>query len=47
LGYISGDFAYFDSTFKVETYARDGNVPAETWACEDLRARFNAKEFVY
>jgi hypothetical protein len=47
LGYISGDFAYFDSTFKVETYSRDGNVPAETWACEELRARFDAKEFVY
>jgi hypothetical protein len=47
LGYISGDFGYFDSTFKVETYARDGNVPAEIWACDDLRARFDAKEFVY
>jgi hypothetical protein len=47
LGYISGDFAYFDSTFKVETYSRKGNVPAETWACDDLQERFDAKEFVY
>jgi hypothetical protein len=47
LGYISGDFAYFDSKFKVETYSQNGDVPDKTWACDDLRARFDAMEFVY
>jgi hypothetical protein len=47
LGYISGDFAYFDSKFKVETYSQDGDVPDRTWACDDLRVRFDAMEFVY
>ena len=47
LGYISGDFTYFESDFRVETYAQEGNIPIGDWACDGLRARFQAKELTY
>lgn len=47
LGYISGDFTYFDSQFRVETYAQDGDIPIDDWACDEWRARFQAKELTY
>jgi hypothetical protein len=47
LGYISGDFTYFEADFKVETYAQAGNLPGGSWACDDLRAGFQAMELVY
>ena len=47
LGYISGDFTYFDSEFRVETYAQAGDIPAGDWACDEWRARFQAKELTY
>jgi hypothetical protein len=47
LGYISGDFTYFDSDFRVETYAQAGDLPASSWACDEWRARFQAKELTY
>jgi len=47
LGYISGDFTYFDSDFRVETYAQAGDLPAGSWACDEWRDRFQAKELSY
>ena len=47
LGYISGDFTYFEQDFRVETYVQIGNLSSETWACDDLLARFQAKELMY
>jgi hypothetical protein len=47
LGYISGDFTYFEREFKVETFAQRGELPAGTWACDELRTRFEALEFVF
>lgn len=47
LGYISGDFTYFERKFRVETYAQSGDVPAATWACDELRARFETMELAY
>ena len=47
LGYISGDFTYFDSDFRVDTYAQAGDIPVGGWACDEWRARFQAKELNY
>ena len=47
LGYISGDFTYFDSDFRVETYAQAGDLPSGDWACDELIARFQAGELTY
>jgi hypothetical protein len=47
LGYISGDFTYFKQDFKIETYTRTGDLPAQPWACDELLARFQAKELTY
>jgi len=47
LGYISGDFTYFDSDFRVETYAQAGDLPAGSWVCDEWRDRFQAKELSY
>jgi hypothetical protein len=46
LGYISGDFTYFEQEFKVETYSQAGELLQDP-VCDELRARFQAKEFVY
>jgi len=47
LGYISGDFTYFDSDFRVETYAQAGDLPASGWVCDEWRDRFQAQELSY
>jgi hypothetical protein len=47
LGYISGDFTYFEREFKVEIFAQRGELPAGTWACDELRTRFEAMELVF
>jgi len=47
LGYISGDFTYFDSDFRVETYAQAGDIPIGDWACDEWRVRFQEKELTY
>ena len=47
LGYISGDFTYFDSEFRVETYAQAGDIPVGDWVCDEWRVRFQAKELIY
>ncbi len=47
LGYISGLFTYFDAIFQVVTYSQVGDLPLDTWACDDLLVRFQAMEFTY
>jgi hypothetical protein len=47
LGYISGDFTYFDRDFKIETHAQAGDMPASSWNCDELLAKFNLGELIY
>jgi hypothetical protein len=47
LGYISGDFTYFDRDFKIETHAQVGDMPASSWNCDELLAKFNLGELIY
>jgi hypothetical protein len=47
LGYVSGDFTYFEREFKVVTYASAGDLSNKAWVCDELRARLQANELTY
>jgi hypothetical protein len=47
LGYISGEFTYFESAFFVETYAQSGDAGQADPVCDDLVRRLQAGGMVY
>jgi hypothetical protein len=47
LGYVSGQFTYFEARFHAEVYARVGDLPMERWACDALVEKFNNGSLIY
>ena len=46
LGYVSGNFTYFESDFFAQVFAQAGFLPEEAWACDELVARFENKSLL-
>jgi len=44
LGYVSGQFTYFESDFFAETYASAGEIPKGSWNCDQMVAQYNASQ---
>jgi hypothetical protein len=47
LGYVSGQFTYFEADFQTEVYAQAGEPPSTRWKCEELVAKFETGELIY
>ncbi|MEJ2263040.1 MAG: hypothetical protein P8X95_06315 [Anaerolineales bacterium] len=47
LGYVSGQFTYFEADFQTEIYAQAGEPPLTSWKCEELVAKFETGELIY
>jgi hypothetical protein len=47
LGYVSGQFTYFEADFQTEVYAQAGEPPSASWKCEELVAKFETGELIY
>jgi len=47
LGYISGDFTYFESTFLIKVHAQQGQPPPGPWECDSLLEKFSSAELAY
>ena len=47
LGYVSGEFTYFESDFFAQVFAQTGYLSSEGgWACDELVARFQNKSLL-
>jgi hypothetical protein len=44
LGYVSGQFTYFESDFFAETYAQAGEILPGSWNCDWMVAKYNADQ---
>lgn len=48
LGYVSGDFTYFQANFRAETFAQSGDVPAAgDWRCDEMVDRLERGDVIY
>jgi len=48
LGYVSGDFTYFEANFRAETFAQSGDVPAAgAWRCDEMVERLERGDVSY
>ena len=47
LGYVSGNFTYFEADFLAETFAQAGAVPAGSWNCDDQVEQFQTSTLSY
>lgn len=47
LGYVSGDFTYFNSNLRQEIYSQAGEMPLAGWSCTELISEFEAGERNY
>ena len=44
LGYVSGNFTYFEADYYVKTYASNGELPQGGWNCDWMVANFNSAQ---
>jgi len=47
LGYVSGEFTYFEANFLAETFAQAGPVPAGSWNCDEQVDQFKSGTLSY